>query len=105
MALTRAELEARKSGIGGSDAARIMEGDWLSLYEEKLGLREPEDLSWVLPVQIGALTEDFNRRLTAHDQGLEIIAKPPMFRHPLDDFMLCNLDGYVPELAAIWEGK
>ena len=30
----------RAKGIGGSDAATIMNGDWLALWEEKTGRRE-----------------------------------------------------------------
>lgn len=47
--------------IGGSDCRRIMEGDWLSLWKEKTGKVEPDDLSNVLPVQMGIQTEHFNR--------------------------------------------
>ena len=47
----------RTRGIGGSDATRIMRGDWLSLYNEKVGLTKPEDLSNVFRVQLGILTE------------------------------------------------
>ena len=36
--------------IGGSDMRRIMEGDWISLWEEKTGRKKPDDLSDVLPV-------------------------------------------------------
>ena len=39
--------------IGGSDMRRIMEGDWISLWEEKTGRKKPDDLSDVLPVQLG----------------------------------------------------
>jgi predicted phage-related endonuclease len=46
--------------IGGSDARRIMEGDWHSLWLEKTGQQEPTDLSDNLAVQIGVTTEDFH---------------------------------------------
>ena len=46
--------------IGGSDMRRIMEGDWQSLWLEKTGKTKPEDLSDVLPVQLGIFTEQFN---------------------------------------------
>ena len=46
--------------IGGSDMRRIMEGDWISLWEEKTGRKKPDDLSDVLPVQLGTFTEQFN---------------------------------------------
>jgi len=50
----------RKGFIGGSDMRRIMEGDWLSLWQEKTGRVIPDDLSNVLPVQLGIFTEQFN---------------------------------------------
>ena len=46
--------------IGGSDARRIMEGDWHSLWLEKTGQQEPTDLSDNFAVQMGVATEDFN---------------------------------------------
>ena len=52
----------RKQGIGGSDATRIYQGNWYDLYLEKIGEKEPDDLSKVLPVQMGVHTEDFNIR-------------------------------------------
>jgi hypothetical protein len=48
--------------IGGSDMRRIMDGDWVSLWEEKTGRTESEDLSNHLAVQLGSYTEDFNLR-------------------------------------------
>jgi predicted phage-related endonuclease len=105
MELTAEQLAARATGIGGSDAARIMEGDWLALYEEKLGLRQPENLEWVLPVQMGKVTEELNRRFTEHKIGVPIEGRQPTHRHPLETFMLCNLDGFVPEWDAIAEFK
>ena len=56
----------RPKTIGGSDAVRIMEGDWHTLWKEKTGRQEPEDLSWVLPVQIGILTEKKNKEWFEH---------------------------------------
>ena len=50
----------RTGFIGGSDCVKIMQGDWLSLWQVKTGRAEPEDLSRVLPVQLGIWTEDFN---------------------------------------------
>jgi len=51
----------RKGFIGGSDMRRIMEGQWVDLWEEKTGRVEPEDLSNVLAVQLGITTERFNK--------------------------------------------
>lgn len=55
--------EARKSCIGGSDARIIMSGDQLAieqLWAEKRGDRAATDLSDVLLVQMGNITEDLN---------------------------------------------
>lgn len=50
----------RDKYIGASDAYKIMKGEWLALYEEKKGLREPDDLSGVFRVQLGIHTEPFH---------------------------------------------
>lgn len=50
----------RQGFIGGSDLYRLYKGEWLELWEEKTGRREPEDLSRSLPVQMGAFTEPLN---------------------------------------------
>lgn len=105
MALTKEQRAARLHGIGGSDAAAIMAGKWLELYEVKLGLRQEEDLEWVIPVRIGELTEEFNRQLCARKLEVEILGRQPTFTHPIHDFMLCNLDGFVPAFQAVAEFK
>ena len=37
-----------------------MHEDWLELWLVKTGRKEPEDLSEILPVQLGSFTEEFN---------------------------------------------
>ena len=49
--------DERPRGIGGTDAIRIVEGKWKELWLEKTGQTEREDLSGVLPVQLGIFTE------------------------------------------------
>ena len=60
MGLTPEQIEERRKYIGGTDAKRIMTGDWHSLWEEKTGRVSPEDLSDVFQVQLGLVTESFN---------------------------------------------
>lgn len=87
----------RHQGIGGSDASRVMSGDWLTLWEEKTGRREPEDLSDVLQVQIGIVTEELNRRWFARRTGIEVIDSGCSgLVHSDYPFMRGNLDGWVP---------
>lgn len=50
----------RQGFIGGSDAVKIMQGDWYDLWCIKTGRNLPEDLSRNLAVQMGTHTEDFN---------------------------------------------
>ena len=50
----------RKGFIGGSDCVKIMKGEWLELWQVKTGRSEPEDMSRILPVQLGIYTEHFN---------------------------------------------
>ena len=50
----------RTGFIGGSDAVKIMNGEWLELWQVKTGRKQPEDLSDNLAVQLGIYTEDFN---------------------------------------------
>lgn len=58
--------------IGGSDMRRIMNGDWISLWKEKTKRKEPDDLSGVLPVQLGIYTEQFNIDWFAKDMQISI---------------------------------
>jgi predicted phage-related endonuclease len=66
------KTSARRRFIGGSDA-RIILGDdeaaLLRLWREKRGEIEPEDLSGNLLVQLGAVTEDLNRRWFERNTG------------------------------------
>lgn len=84
----------RRQGIGGSDAAKIMAGDWLDLWEDKTGRREPEDLSGVLQVQLGTWTEEFNRLWFCQQTNRVVSTKDcEHLIHPDYSFMRANLDG------------
>ena len=50
----------RQGFIGGSDAVKIMQGDWYDLWMVKTGRAEPADLSDNIAVQLGTWTESFN---------------------------------------------
>ena len=52
LGLSSEEKEQRKQGIGGSDAAKIMKGEWKDLYLIKTGQKEDEDLSDNFLVQL-----------------------------------------------------
>jgi predicted phage-related endonuclease len=53
----------RRASLGGSDANILVNGtveEIHQLWEIKTGVKDPEDLSDVFPVQLGTVTEDFN---------------------------------------------
>ena len=70
----------RKGFIGGSDCVKIMQGNWLELWQIKTGRVESDDLSRNIAVQLGSWTEDFNLKwfeqehdcvLSGHQEELE----------------------------------
>lgn len=90
----------RLKGIGGSDANILMSGDEAAIHRlwlEKRGEREPEDLTWVLPVQIGIVTEALNIAWLAHAAGLDITADGQSRAGGQADFMRCNPDGLTAD--------
>ena len=106
--LSADQLIARRDCIGGSDANTIMSGDdarVMNLWQEKRGEVEGEDLSGVLQVQMGCWTEAFNRQWYTKTTGHEVIDAGAVLRCPINPWRGASLDGYVPALDAIWEGK
>jgi predicted phage-related endonuclease len=86
----------RTKGIGGSDATKLVAGEWRDLYLEKKGLKESDDLSFVLPVQLGIYTEPFNRDwFAAHNDGLYVQESDDVLYHKDYDYIYANLDGFV----------
>lgn len=96
LGLSPASLIERRKGIGGSDAKILMEGDpaaLLSLWEEKTGRKEGEDLSRVLPVQLGSFTEPFNLHWYELTTGRKVTNEGEVHIHGDRGFMRCTLDG------------
>ncbi len=71
-----ARKDDRRSGIGGTDARRIMAGEWHALWMEKTGRRASEDLSRVFRVQLGLVTEDLHARFHHYDTGDKLLSMP-----------------------------
>jgi len=95
----------RKTFIGGSDATRIVEGDWYQLWSEKTGESEPADLSEVLPVQMGIVTENLNLKWFERLYDKKVTAKQKFMRHKDYDFICANLDGLVKKDNAVIDAK
>ncbi len=96
----------RKGFIGGSDAVKIMQGKWNELWHVKTGRKEPEDLSRVLPVQLGILTEDFNISWFEVEWDKEIINKQVEFKKTIRGVPIKGtIDGEVAGSVALIECK
>ena len=99
---------SRRYFIGGSDARIIMgdnEGALIRLWREKRGEVEPEDLSGNLVVQLGAVTEDLNRRWYEANTGQLITDIQRQVRHPALHWRAATLDGRVQSSEAVFEAK
>jgi predicted phage-related endonuclease len=55
----------------------------LRLWREKRGEIDPEDLSDVLMVQLGSVTEDLNRRWYERNSGCAVKGVQRHLRHPV----------------------
>ena len=84
----------------GDDEAAL-----LRLWREKRGEVEPEDLSRNLIVQLGAVTEDLNRRWYEANSGQVIADIQKHARHPGLRWMAATLDGRVVSSGAVFEAK
>jgi len=104
--LTEAQRQLRQSGIGGSDMPIIMGVSSyktpFQLYLEKTGpLPENETTEaqfW------GHEMEPVIRKHFARKYNVDI-ETPDTIKHPEIDFLLANIDGYIPSLNAILEVK
>ena len=104
----RAEMNKRRSFIGGSDARIIMGDDearLLRLWREKRGEVEPEDLSQELIVQLGTITEELNRTWYERNTGNAVDDVQRKLRHPIRKWMAATLDGRVRQTGAVFETK
>ena len=93
----------RPTGIGGTDAIRIVEGKWKELWLEKIGETQRADLSDILPVQLGIFTEKFNRQWYQKVTGERVVSLDKIWKHPQIDFIYGSLDGITN--GKVWEGK
>ena len=106
--MTRATRVDRKDFIGGSDARVIMGKDEKALsrlWREKRGEIAHLDLSGVLIVQLGLVTEDLNRRWYEQNSGYRISDIQRHAIHRTIPWMAATLDGLVKETGAVFEAK
>jgi predicted phage-related endonuclease len=106
--MDRTAARGRRHFIGGSDARVIMGKDekaLLRLWREKRGEAAALDLSGVLIVQLGLVTEDLNRRWYELNSGHRIGDVQRHAIHRTMPWMAATLDGLVKETGAVFEAK
>jgi predicted phage-related endonuclease len=85
-----------------------MEGkpeDLLKLWKLKRGEAEPEDLSHILPVCMGVVTEELNRHWFEQVTGFALGFEGDAQTSEEYPWMKCTLDGWVEALACPFEAK
>lgn len=108
MSLTEAQIAFRKHGIGGSDANVVMSGDdekIMRLWAQKRGDAPPEDLSDVLPVVIGSVTEPVNVAFFERRTGRKITNMGGERFSMTFPWMMCSLDGLTDGGETVFEAK
>lgn len=108
--LTPQQLEARKKGIGGSDAAKALGkskwGTQYDLYNDKMGLSEPIETNTAM--RVGSALEDMILDEYERHTGNKVthfVDQPQPFKHINHPFMLANLDGFVEDKNIVVEAK
>lgn len=99
MALKDEWLNERKKGIGGSDASALCGlspyKTPLQLWEEKRGLlgqkEDNEAMLW------GRTLEPVIRQRYSDVTGRPVRLPTEILRHPTNDFMLANIDGFTDD--------
>ena len=77
----------------------------IRLWHEKRGEVEPEDLSDDLVVQLGAATEELNRRWFERNTDQVVVDVQRRVQHPVLRWMAATLDGMVKDTGAVFEAK
>lgn len=90
-------MKSNRYYIGGSDACRITSGDWINLWEEKTGRKEPEDLSKKLAVQIGIATEKVNLQFLEYELDSSIELGYTVPKNNNDEWMVSHCDGMIQD--------
>ena len=75
---------------------KIIRGDWHDLYNEKIGIAQPSDLSHLFNVQLGTYTEEFNLAWFEQEYGVQVIDTQPEFKKTIKGIPFkATLDGVI----------
>lgn len=107
--MSRADwLGIRRTGLGGSDAAAVVGlSRWtspLELWLDKTGRNTGDDEAGEAALW-GNLLEPVVRDEVARRRDIEIVSAPFVLAHEHRRWQMVNLDGDIPSLDAIYEGK
>lgn len=107
--LTPEQLEARKSGIGGSDVAPIMGlspwKDANAVYLEKRGEIDEDDIGDKEFVHFGNVLEQVVADEYTRRHGEKLQRRNELLRHPKYDFLIANIDRKIVGRPAVFEAK
>jgi putative phage-type endonuclease len=100
MSLTEAQLEERRTGVGGSDAATVLGINPFTtayeLYLDKLGEAPPEDENFLKEARYwGSVLEEPVANRYAEDFGYKIQRANQLIRSKEHPFMIANIDRKV----------
>lgn len=88
-------VKIRHNFIGSTDAKRILEGDWHTLWKEKTGRQAPEDLSHVFKVQLGIATENFHAEWLNRDSEFRNVEPDVYNEHPTLPYVRSHIDRWL----------
>lgn len=99
-------MNNRQGFLGGSDMYSIMAGNWRDLWLVKTGRKVPDDLSSVLPVQMGIQTEELNIKWFEYKMDRLVMDQQKTFE--TIEQGVCykgTIDGYIQETNQLLEAK
>lgn len=109
MSLTEKQLQERKRYIGGSDASTICGvnpyGNIIELWQEKLGLKEIEDISHKSAIRAGNYLEPVVAQWFEDDTKKPLEITSETFYHKSIPYVAANIDRLVKGESAILECK
>jgi predicted phage-related endonuclease len=85
----------RRLGIGGSDAPKIMAGDWQELWLEKTGRVQPKKIMSDWNRAWRETTETLQLDWWEHKTGDRVIRRKEDVKSSIYSFMRCELDGAI----------
>jgi len=97
MALTAEQQKVRENRMTASRVGTLMNGapeKIHALWEEMVGLREPDDLTWEWAPYLGTHTEELHLNWLQHVFEAPITRRGESVIHPEHDWAACTLDGW-----------